>query len=164
MNVLQAEYSWLCLFEISINENIIHDCFFVTSLRRSSNHNYSQDWLNYYELTRLLCLALPCLVYGRENSLMNFLKGECSWLCLFEISINPWLLFYYFTSAIFKPRLHTILTELLQTSSPALPCFVYGRVNSLINVLQGKCSWLCLLEISINVNVINDWLLFFINF
>ena len=33
-----------------------------------------------------------------------------------------------------------------------LPCFLYDKVNSLINVLEGGCSWLWFLEISINVN------------
>ena len=35
------------------------------------------------------------------------------------------------------PHLQTRLTELLLSHSPALPCILYGKVNSLINVVEG---------------------------
>ena len=38
------------------------------------------------------------------------------------------------------------------THLPALLCLLYDTVNSLMNVLEGKCSWLRLQEISTNVN------------
>ena len=40
------------------------------------------------------------------------------------------------------------------TPLPALPCLLYGRVNSLMNDLEIRCSWIRLLEISINVNMV----------
>ena len=67
-----------------------------------------------------------------------------------------------FVMEIFKPRLlssnasrlYTRLTALHLLQSPALPCFLCGEVNSLMNVLEGECSWLCLLEVSINVEIV----------
>ena len=37
--------------------------------------------------------------------------------------------------------------------SPALPYILYSKVSNLMNVLEGECSRLCLLEISINANM-----------
>ena len=56
---------------------------------------------------------------------------------------------------IFVTCLHTNLTELLLTHSSALPCFLHAKGNSLSNVLEGKCSWLRLLDVYINVNIIH---------
>ena len=68
-----------------------------------------------------------------------------------------------FVTEIFKPqllssnssRLRTRLTELLLTQfESALSWILYDKVISLMNVLEGECSWLCLLEISINLNIV----------
>ena len=61
---------------------------------------------------------------------------------------------------IFKPQLlclntmhlHTRLTEFLLTPLPALPFLLYGKVNSLMNVLECELLLIALLEISININ------------
>ena len=47
-------------------------------------------------------------------------------------------------------HLHTSLTELYYPRY--LLCFLFRMVNSLIKVLEGKCSWHRLLDICINVN------------
>ena len=57
-------------------------------------------------------------------------------------------------------RLHTRLTELLLTQFRALPCFLYCNVNSLMNVLEGECSWIRILERFINANNVVSLLLF----
>ena len=52
-----------------------------------------------------------------------------------------------FVTAFFKPQLlstttshlHTRMTELLLSHSPALPCLLYGNVNSLINNIEVQC-------------------------
>ena len=45
----------------------------------------TQDWLNFYWLSCLLCLVL---YIGRVNSIMNVLEFECSWRRFPKISIN----------------------------------------------------------------------------
>ena len=81
------------------------------------------------------------------------------------------LLFFYnnyeltvwqiFVSKIFKlrlfptntPHLHTRLTEFLRTQLSTLLWILYGKINTLINVFEGVCSRLHLLESSLNVNI-----------
>ena len=42
----------------------------------------------------------------------------------------------------------------------ALPCLLYGRLNSLINVFEAECLWLRLLENYMNVNIVFSCILF----
>ena len=53
-----------------------------------------------------------------------------------------------------NPRLHKRLTELLLPQLPGLTCLLYNNVNILLNVLEGECSWLCFLEISISYSLL----------
>ena len=52
-----------------------------------------------------------------------------------------------------------------QLLSPALPCLLYCKVINLMNYLEDECSWRCLLEISINENILVLFmLLLFVSF
>ena len=50
---------------------------------------------------------------------------------------------------------HRIFTQdwlnFMNSNPPALACFLYGRVNGSMYVLEGECLWFWLFEISINV-------------
>ena len=78
---------------------------------------------------------------------------------MFVIYLTLWQLCdRTFITEIFKPlllssntlHLHTTLTKLLLTQLPALLCLLHGNVNSLMNILEGKCC--------INVYIIVPWL------
>ena len=93
----------------------------------------------------------------------------CCWIFVYYLGNNYWtIVWLIFVTEIFKPRLlssntrhlHTRLTELLLTQLPALACLLYGKVNSLMNVLEDKCSWVRINEIFINVNIVFSLLLF----
>ena len=51
----------------------------------------------------------------------------------------------------------TLWTSL--THLAALSCLLYDRVNSQMNVLESKCCWLRLFEISVNLN--NDFYIYY---
>ena len=57
-------------------------------------------------------------------------------------------------------RLHTRLTKFLLTELPTLLCLLYGKVNSLMNILEDECSWVHFLKISINVKIVVALMLF----
>ena len=46
------------------------------------------------------------------------------------------------------------------TNSLALSCLLYGKEIHLMNILKGKCSWIRLHQIPINVNIIVSLFLF----
>ena len=69
------------------------------------------------------------------------LLDSCSTdLCKWDLPTN--IILFKRTASLHK----TDWTSLLQ--SPALPCLLYCKVNSLMNVVEGKCLWLCFPEIS----------------
>ena len=108
------------------------------------------------------------LLYANVNSLKNDLEVEYEWLCLLEISIN--LSIIVSLSLFLYLSLHLLLQCLLLHFCLLVYTFfcngffwllfIYVNINSLENKLEIECSWLCLLEICINVNTVVSLSLF----